>query len=254
MLYVDQYVYTNKIRHTHPLEKFGFCLLTMFICILADGPLVHMAAIVIMLGILVGKAGIPGYVVLKLLSVPLGFLLIGVITLALTVSPYPAEMTVFAKLGGYSLGVTEKSLSVALTALLRALSSVSALYFLALTTPMTDLIYVLRLLRVPRTVTELMAVVYRFIFVFLETAFHIYTAQSSRWGYSSFSRSLHSFGLLFGNIWSKAFVRAQAMFTSLLSRGYEEELKVLHPSYRFSLFNILAFISLDALLLILTLA
>ncbi|MBT9141346.1 MAG: Cobalt transport protein CbiQ [Dehalococcoidia bacterium] len=252
MLYVDQYVYTNKILNTHPLEKFGFALLTMLICLLAERPAVHLATIVIMLGILVYIAGIPCSVVLKLLSLPLGFLLVGVITLALTVSGDPAEMLAIVKLGPYGVGVTERSLELAMSTLLRALSSVSSLYFLALTTPMTDLIYVLGVLRIPRIVTELMAVIYRFIFIFLETAFYIYTAQSSRWGYSSFRRSLYSFGLLFGNIWSKAFIRAQAMFTSLLSRGYEEEIRVLHPPYRFSSYSIAAYAGLDAFLLLLT--
>lgn len=251
MLYIDQFVYANKMRTSHPSEKFAFAIITLGICLIAQKPLINFSVIAVMLGLLLFKAGIPGRVVLKLMLVPLSFLLIGVATVAVVFSPSNTGMLVSWELGSLHLGVTGNSFNLALSILLRALSSVTCLYFLALTVPMIELIYVLQTLRVPAIFIELMMLIYRFIFVFLETAFNIYTAQSSRWGYCNFKRSMYSFGILFGNLWQKVFFKSKALFNCLLSRGYENELKVINPRYKFSLANIMVFSLIDLGLIVL---
>lgn len=253
MFYVDQYVYANKMRSDHPMERFVFSIVTMGLCIVANKPLINIIVIGIMLGLLIYKAKIPSHVVLKLMAMPLSFLLIGVLTVAIVFKTQSAGMVLSIKLGSYYLGVSESSLNLAGIIMLRSLSSVSCLYFLALTVPMIELIYVLQKLKVPAIVVELMMLMYRFIFVFVETAFNIYTAQSSRWGYSSFKRSIYSFGSLFGNLCQKVFIKTKFLFESLLSRGYESELRVINPHYRFSRNNIIIFSLIDIGLIAVTL-
>lgn len=251
MFYVDQFVYANKMRAVHPGEKFAFAMITLAICFIVKKPLIHLIIIGIMLGLLIYKARIPGKVVLKLMLMPLGFLLIGVITIAVVISSHPAGMLASLQIGHFYLGVTEASLLQASSILMRALSSVTCLYFLALTIPMIELIYVLQKLKVPAIFVELMMLMYRFIFVFVETAFNIYTAQSSRWGYCNFKRSIYSFGVLFGNLCQKVFFKTKALYDCLLSRGYESELRVINPQYHFSLVNIALFSLIDLGLVIL---
>jgi len=238
MLYVEQFVYSNRLRSSHPLERLALVSITMSICLAAQKPGVHLAVLALMLGLLVVKARIPGYVVAKLMLVPLAFLLVGVVSIALSAGRDYTGMVFAFKITDYYLGVTAPGLNLAGMTMLRSLSCVSCLYFLALTTPLTELIYVLRLLRLPGVIIELMVLVYRFAFLFIECAFRIYTAQSSRWGYCSYKRSIYSLGTLFANIWAKAFIRARRLFTSLLSRGYEEELNFINPVYNLSLLNI----------------
>ncbi|MCL5982613.1 MAG: cobalt ECF transporter T component CbiQ [Firmicutes bacterium] len=245
MLYIDQFVYKNRMRHSHPLEKVIFAFATILLSVVTDKIAVHLAVMTVMLSLLVFKAGIPANVVGKLLLGPGGFLLAGVLVLAVTVHVSAAGMLVALPLGNLYLGVTVASLALAASTLFRSLSAVSALYFLILTTPMTDLLYVLQLLRLPAIVIELGMLVYRFIFVFLETAFSIYAAQSARLGFIDFRRSITSFGLLFAHLWGKAFFKSQALYNSLLSRGYGGELKVLSPEYKFSLTNTLLFVLLE---------
>jgi len=254
MLYIDQFVYSNNMRDVHPGEKFFFAITTMIICLMVKNPLIHLLVLGITLTFLIKKARIPGFVVGKMLLVPMGFLVLGVITIAFSWGPDQGEFLLSINLGSHYLGVTGAGLKTAGFIFLQALSSVSCLYFLALTVPMIDLIYVLKLLKVPSLVIELMMLVYRFIFVFVETAFQIYTAQSSRWGYSSFRRSIYSFGVLFANLWGKVFIKSQALMDSLQSRGYEGEIRVLHPSYKFSGKNMLIFVLVDTGLILVALA
>jgi cobalt/nickel transport system permease protein len=241
MLYIDQYVYKNKMRTSHPLERFTFAFVTIFLSVAINKPVVHVVVIAVMLGLLLFKAKIPVNVVGKLMLVPTGFLVVGVMAIAITIGFSDTGMLVSLQLGKFFLGVTSNSLVLAGSTLLKSFSAVSALYFLILTTPMTELLYVLQLLRLPPIVIELIMLVYRFIFVFLETAFAIYTAQSARLGFINFKCSIHSFGLLFANLWGKAFLKSQALYNSLLSRGYEEELKVLNPEFKFSWTNMFFF-------------
>lgn len=251
MLYIDQFVYSNRMRHAHPVEKVLFAVVTLVVGLIFREPVVSLSVVVIMLGFLIFKAGIPGKVVGKLLTVPLGFLFLGVLTIAVSLSSHPEGMIFSVPVGNYYLGVTESSLKTAQMITLQALSSVCCLYFLALTVPMIELIDVLQLFRFPPVFVELMMLIYRFIFIFIDTAFNIYTAQSSRWGYAGYRRSIYSFGMLFGNLWGKVFFKSQALFTSLQSRGYEQELKVLSPPYVFSPVNIAVFCLIDLGLVIL---
>lgn len=250
MLYIDQFVYSNKLRNNHPVERFVFAIFTMLICLISNRPFVHAMALLIMIGLLVFKAKIPGHVVFKLMLVPISFLLIGVITMAVNISTVNYEMLYRVEIGPYYVGITKASISLAGATLIKSFSTVACLYFLTLTIPMVETIYVLQLLKLPVIVVELMVLMYRFVFVFVETAFNIYTAQSSRWGHCNFKRSMYSFGLLFANLWGKAFIKSQALFTSLQSRGYEGDLRVINPKYNFSLANIGLFIAIDSGLIV----
>jgi len=250
MFYVDQYVYTNQLRKIHPLEKFLFSIITMIIGLVVNNPGVNILIIIFMLGLLIFRAKIPAFVVFKMMTIPAGFLILGVITIAFNFAANTNEMILFIPIGDYYLGFTVQSLLLALITLLRSLSSISCLFFLALTTPMLDIIYVLQIFRTPAIITELMLLIYRFIFIFMETAFNIYTAQSSRWGYSTFKGSINSFGILFANLWGKSFIKSQELFISLLSRGYEKELKVINQNYSFSLESFVIFVIIDLFILI----
>ncbi len=241
MFYIDQVVYTNKMRSSHPGEKLAFALVTMLISVIANQPVVHLTVVVIMVGFLAIRAKIPGYVILKLFFVPTAFLVMGVITIAVQISPFETGMLFNMNVGSYYFGVTKTSAAVAAVTLLKSLSAVSCLYFLVLTTPIIEVINILKALRTPAVVLDLMMIVYRFIFIFVETAFQIYFSQSSRWGYLGFKGSINSFGLLFANLWVKSFTKSQAIFTSLLSRGYEGEFNVITPAYSWSSFNLLLF-------------
>lgn len=245
MLYIDQFVYANKMRGTHPGDRFAFALATLAITVLVSQPQLHLAVTVVMISLLAGKARVPLPVIAKLFSIPATFLLLGTLTIALQLNINATDMLAGVRLGSHLLGVTETSLTTAAATLLKSLSAVSCLYFLVLTIPMTEIIHLLQRLRMPAVLLDLMMIIYRFIFVLVETAFHIYTAQSSRWGYAGFRRSINSFGLLFANLWAKSFMKSQAIFTSLLSRGYEGELHVIPPAYPWSKQNLLLFAAID---------
>lgn len=249
MLYIEQFVYSNKLRNTHPLERVIFALITMMMALFIKDWRIHFLIILIMLTLLIIKAQINTGVILKLMMIPLGFLFIGVITIAFQISSMELNYLFYFDFLDFNIGITEKSLDTAFKTLTVSLSAVSCLYFMALTTPMVELIYVMQIFKVPDSVIELMTLIYRFIFVFINTSFNIYYAQQARYGHSSFKKSLNSFALLFGNLWGKAFFKSKNLLQSLESRGFEGNLKVLNPEYSFSKNNIFLFLFLDILII-----
>ncbi len=250
MLYIEQFVYTNKLRESHPLERVVFALFTMLLALVSRDWKIHALILLANILLLLFKAGIKPVVLLKLLSLPLGFLFIGISTIAVQVSNQELEYLYFWQIGGFKLGVTGGSLLLAFQTMTVSLSALSCLYFLALTSPMVEIIYVLHLFKLPDLIIELMVIIYRFIFVFLNTAMNIYYAQESRYGHSSFKKSINSFGMLFANLWSKAFFKSKALFQSLDARSYAGTIKVLNPPYKFTKKNALLFIAIDLLILI----
>lgn len=104
---------------------------------------------------------------------------------------------------------------------LRALGAASAMNFLALTTPLVDLVDLLRRLRFSPILIDLMTVMYRFIFVLLDSLNRMYMAQDSRLGYSSYWRGMSSAGLLGSRLFVDAFQRSRRLQTALDARGYE---------------------------------
>ena len=125
---------------------------------------------------------------------------------------------------------------------------------LALTTPMVDITDQLRKWRVPQLFIELMVLMYRFIFVFIETAQAMYIAQNARLGYSNWRRSLQSLGMLAANLYLRSQARASALFTALTARGYSGELRVLTAQPTWSRRNLAIIAGVESVLLLAAIA
>ena len=158
--------------------------------------------------------------------VPLAFLILGSAAVIVNISKTPLDAFAFPVGDWYITGsrdsVTDGALLWAV-----ALSAVSCLYFLSLNTTMTDILEVLRKLHVPPLLIELMLLIYRFIFVLLETASAITTAQKSRLGNRNYRTKVRAFGSMGSALFIQAFRRANALYDAMESRCYDGGVRVL---------------------------
>ncbi|MCR3922639.1 MAG: cobalt ECF transporter T component CbiQ, partial [Firmicutes bacterium] len=196
--------------------------------------------------------GVPLLYYFKLLLLPAGFLVLAVLTVAVIAVPNQHMLDAIWTFSFWnlSLGVTTSSLATAANLGVKALASVSCLYFLSLTTPMVDLIAVLRKLKFPTLLLELMSLIYRFIFVLMETAEMIFTSQASRLGYKNTKTGYRSLGQLISNLSIRSYKRANDLYTALEARGYTGELRVLEQKRCISVRNIAAIAVVDTLLIV----
>ena len=113
----------------------------------------------------------------------------------------------------------------------RSLAALSAMLFLALSTPMTDLIALLRRLKVPETLLEIMVLCYRMLFVFSEAVRDTRTAQAARLGYATPALALRSLGSLTANLTLQIWQRSRDLHISAQSRNNDGPLRFLEPEY-----------------------
>lgn len=253
MLRIDQYAYSNRLRFTHPVEKFAFAVITLIICLAASSLITSLVITLLMAGVVVLRAGIPMRFYLKLMSIPMSFLILGVLTIAVSFSRESFSFLWGVKIWGFTLGVTAGGLQTAVNLFWKSLGAISCLYFLSLTTPMVEIISVLKRLKVPGLFIELMSLIYRYIFVLIETADKVYLSQSSRCGYASIKTSYCSLAQLTSNLFAKSYHYSQMLYTTLMARCYRGELNVLELPYAFSKKNVALMAVVDLGLVILAL-
>lgn len=88
----------------------------------------------------------------------------------------------------------------------------SCLYFLSLSTPLPELLAVLRRVHVPAIMVELAVLIYRYIFILLATFREMKDSAASRLGYRGLKRSLRTTGMVYGGLLANSFRRAGALF------------------------------------------
>jgi cobalt/nickel transport system permease protein len=228
MLYLDYLSYHNRFSHISILEKLAVGLGGLLLAISSGSPVVNLAVFLFMSALL-WRAGMPFGYWLRLWGTLLPFLLTAVATILFSFSfeSFPALWSV--RLGSVYVGVTGAGRQAMEAALLRSVAAAACLLMLAGTTPVSYLVAWASQVVFLRPVLEVALLAYRFIFVILHTAAQIYTAQQSRLGYSSLSRSLRSIGILAANLGRKSFITARDLFIGLSSRNYTERLVFRYP-------------------------
>ncbi|MBN6187323.1 cobalt ECF transporter T component CbiQ [Aneurinibacillus sp. BA2021] len=223
---LDTLAYTNRLRFISPGLKVGFGLGMLLFVLLSHTP-VHLAVFIWMSFWIVLRAGISVQVYMRLLGVVLVFLLLSLPPLVLEAAAEPAGHTWFQLpvASWYVYGSVEGAQRAGVL-FMRSLASVSCLYFVLLTVPFTELLAVLRRMKMPVLLTDLLLVMYRFVFVFLETAEQLWTAQQARSVDGGFRKKIHDAGFLAVRLFTRTFQRYQQLSVGLAARGFAGDLRV----------------------------
>ena len=221
---IEHCAYTNRWRFVSPAAKAMFCLggfVAAFTASQATAAALVAALIVVLT---LAGAGIPLASYLRIALPPLGFLLLGCLSLAysLDMNSTNGKLAIQWLVDGWSpLGQLAA----------RSLGALTALLFLALTTPMLDLIALLRRLKVPEVLLEIMVLCYRMLFVFSEALHNTQTAQAARLGYATPGLALRSLGSLTANLTLQIWQRSRDLQLAAQSRNNDGALRFLEPEY-----------------------
>lgn len=250
MISIDKVAYISGFKNVNPIEKFIFSMITMIICITLNNIVVSILILLVMSALTVfkGKVGVKNY--LTLMSLPLTFLIISILTIAIGVIHDNKDVIFSFTIFRVNLGSTKDSMELALKLFLKSLASVSCLYFLTLSTPVFEVLNVLKKLKLPKLFVELMGLIYRFIFVLLDTANMIYISQNSRLGYSNIKISYNSLAKLISSLFIKSYKHSQDIYTSMESRCYDGDINLIENNYKYSYKNITFMIVFEIILII----
>lgn len=214
MYRIDVHAHGSRLRQVHPLGKFTFALAVISLCLVLNRPAVSVAALLWMAGLSILGGGAPPMLILRLLTAEGFFLGLSVITVAVQIAPGGSA-------SGWTVMVTPASMMQAGALLLRALACAGAMNFLALTTPVMELVAAARRSHVPAALLDVMLTMYRFLFLLLETLMRMQRAQESRNGYSGPTATLRSASLLGSRLLATSWHYGRRMEMALQARGYE---------------------------------
>ena len=211
---IDDYAYRSPFRSWNPALKAGTAMLVLVMGIGISDPAV--SCWMVFTGGLIAVLGcrVPVRDYLEILKIPLVFILLGCAAIAVEVGME----------GGLRLYLSRESVKEACHVALRTLGAVSVLYCLVLSTPVHEIVTVLRRLRVPKIVTELMILIYRYIFLLVEAQHTMRQAAESRLGYCDFRTSCQTFGNSMSSLLLVSMRKASRYYDAMLSRGYDGEL------------------------------
>lgn len=217
---LDRLSYQSRWFHIAPERKFLFWLLLMILAF--SLPPLGQALL------MAGTAALTCWLLrislwrwCRWMALPLGFLLVGVLTIVFSVSRDAQTLLVSVSLGGFHLGITQVGLTTANETFWRSLAALSATFWLVLNLPFPQLIVLLKRARVPRLLTEQILLTWRFIFILLDEAMAIHRAQTLRFGYRNVHLGYRSLSMLVGLLFTRVLIRYQQMSTSLDIKLYQ---------------------------------
>jgi cobalt/nickel transport system permease protein len=230
---IDSLAHTNQLRLLPTEHKLGFAIALFLLGYLAPA---HVQGLMVLwLFVWVVKyAQIPAQIYLKLLSLPISFLILSLPALVIGMGmvnnlvTFAPDIVWGIPIGSIYLYLSQQGIDQARMVFVRAIALTSCLYFILLTVPMFEIIRVLNRLGCPVLITELMGLMYRFIFILTDTAGELLTAQQSRMGYGTWRTGMRSLSILVGQLLQRTLHNYRQLALGLAARGYTGELRVWH--------------------------
>lgn len=233
---IDSLSYQNKLRSVSTLWKCGFAAV-LFLFSYVSHPVLQLLVGLLMLLWTVRYAGVPLKFYGLLIGAPCLFYAASLPPLLLEVQPagsllvsagesavYPT-MTLFTW-AAHTVYISGAGMEQALRLFTRIIGCLSCMTFVMLTTPMSELFQVMKKLRMPALVLELMQIMYRFLFLLTDTAQSMYTAQKARGGQSGFRGGLQDTAMLIVRLFGKTIQRYKDLSHGLVARGFTEEIRM----------------------------
>ena len=224
---IDKLAYHSRLRRRSPALKAGLAVGALLICVAAQSVVVSAVTLSVMGGLAVLGGGTSFSRYCRLMTVPAAFLAMGALAVVCQVTVVPADLWNLPLWGDWVIAVSRRSLWEGIRLTATAFGAVSCLYFLTLTTPVTDQLEVLRRLHCPAILLELMLLIYRYLFVVLEMAQAILTAQKCRLGNRSLSSSLRGMGGMLSVVLVRSMARSSRLYDAMESRLYDGNIRVL---------------------------
>jgi len=216
----------------HPFEKFTFFVAFLLGSLLTQNILTPFL-IVTCISAFFLYHGLSVKAVLQIAALPMSFMLVAVVSIICIISHESFEAIYITQISNYYIGFSQVSLDTGLFIIGKAMGAMFAFYFLILTSPIDEIEYLLRRMKLPDLLIELFVLSFRFITILLLFSRQCYLSQKKRMAYRTYSSSIRSLGMLVSSVLIKSLIHADFSQQALLNRGYRGEMKFIdvHGSF-----------------------
>lgn len=238
---IDYYAYSSKLKGWNPGFKVLFSFLALVLCIGADNIYISLLTSFMMGYLVVVKGGLEFDDYLSLLMIPIAFMFLGSIAIACGISS--------TSVGEYNLNLylfyiyfSNESILNAIKIMMKAFGAISAMYMMTLSTSTSEIISVIRKAHVPKIIVELMSMIYRFIFIIMDTQCKMKNSAVSRLGYVDFKTSCYTFGSIASNLLVVSLKKANTYYNAMESRCYDGDIMFLEEEKSISAVHVFGMI------------
>jgi len=217
---LDSVAQQSAFRHIHPGTKLILALGSLVICLISPSPVIPLISGIVLSLVLLVPGRISPRLYGALLLGPAIFAIMSIIVLILMLGGGDVIWR-FNPVPWINLTITTGSLSQSTLVLFRVFGCSISLFFIALTTPMTDLFNGMKRIGIPIELIDLMMIIYRYIFIIYAQAVEIWQAQVMRLGYSRPREAIRSFSMLCGMLFISSWIAGEDLVKAMDCRCYD---------------------------------
>ena len=252
--FLEDIAQKNGLREVNTYLKLTAGLGAILLCLLSKSYIPPLFIAIVLSGAILFLARIDARTYGELFIVPFSFAVMSVAVIVL-LSGGGDVFWSWNPLPWFSLSITSESINEGFFVFCRVIGGMSALIFIALTTPMTDLFIVMRQFRIPEVVVDLAMIIYRSIFMIMDQLVQTYQAQVMRLGYGSFRESIQSFAIMCGSVFIASWDAGEEFIRAMDARCYSGKFAVLgdtRPVEVLPLLAVAAFLTIVSIVVIIT--
>lgn len=247
VLSIDIYAYESPLNRVNAGFKCLFCIVTLIACIGFNNPVVSLLVLIAVSAVLILKGNMKLPEWLHLLRIPLFFTILATVVVMFDFSKNVVGQW-HLTIGNVCFYTTKQMLCDGIFLFLRVMAAVSTMFFLTLTTPAHELIYVLKKIHIPAMIIELMYLIYRYIFILFEANNKMKISAEARLGFCDYLTSLKTFGSIAGNLLVVLLHKANTYYDAMESRCYDGELAFLEEEKPWQAILVIAAVAFEILL------
>ncbi|HVP94874.1 MAG TPA: cobalt ECF transporter T component CbiQ [Methanoregulaceae archaeon] len=217
---LDSVAQQSAFRQIHPGTKLILCLGSLIICLVSPTPVVPLISGIVLSLVLIISARVSPVLYGELLLGPVVLTVISIVILLFMLGG-GVVVWQFSPVSWINLTITDAAIRQSVLILCRVFGCSVSLFFIALTTPMTDLFNGMKRARIPVELIDLMMIVYRYIFIVYAQAVEIWQAQVMRLGYSRPAEAVRSFSTLCGMLFITSWNAGEDLIQAMDCRCYD---------------------------------
>ncbi len=227
---LDEIAFASPMRRWPPLGKLFLALAMLFASIFAT-------SVVVPGLVLIGGTALLAYstrfrfphVVLLALLNGLAVLAMGSLVIALIT---PGTTLFSVDLLGLNLNLTDGGMNLGLLVFMRALAGMSVMLFFATSTPIPHLSEAMEQLHLPKEISELVVLIYRYSFLLIELLGTMYVAAQCRLGFRGLRNKFRTSGKLAVGLFTRSMEVADRSQVALECRGFQGRFHSFRPPAR----------------------